>query len=206
MPIDLSKEVRRRGAMAQADAVSLVAGEPIRGSWWAHPRGEEIFQALSALADDPDVVPCKGFDGKQRWIHRTLWPALVRASRERALFAAPSAEARRLLQRAEREGKAAASGKARLELERSLLVVAVQEHTESGKHVMRLTPFERWFPADVRRAADRMTAEAALKRLVQAGLPARGGPTDAGAALDRPAREGARRRRDRALPAGRRNR
>src|SRR5262245_35433182 len=157
--------------MAQADAVGLVAGEPIRGSWWAHPRGQEIFRALSALGDDPDVVPCKGFDGKQRWIHRALWPALVRASRERALFAAPSAEARRLLQRVEREGKVAAGGKARLELERGLLVVAIQEHTGSGKHVMELTPFERWFPADARRAADGMSAEEALGRLGKAGVP-----------------------------------
>jgi len=167
--IDLSKEVRRRGALAQTDAVSLAAGEPIRGSWWSHPRGQEIFRALSALAEDPDVVPCKGFDGKQRWIHRALWPALVRASRERALFAAPSAEARRLMQRVEREGKVAASGKARLELERALLVVAVQEHTESGKHVMELTPFERWFPAEVRRAADGISAEEALEQLEAAG-------------------------------------
>jgi len=168
--IDLSWEVRRRGALAQSDAVSLAAGEPIRGSWWAHPRGQEIFRALSALADDPDVVPCKGFDGKQRWIHRALWPALVRASRERALFAAPSAEARRLVRRVEREGKVAASGKARLELERALLVVAVQEHTGSGKHVMELTPFERWFPAEIRRAADGLSAEEALEQLEKAGV------------------------------------
>ena len=169
--IDLSKEVRRRGALAQAEAVSLVAGEPIRGSWWAHRRGQEIFRALSALADDPDVVPCKGFDGKQRWIHRGLWPALVRASRERSLFAAPSAAARVLLRRVEREGAAASSGKARLELERALLVVAVQEHTGSGKHVMQLTPFERWFPAAVRRAAEKLALEAALEQLAKAGLP-----------------------------------
>jgi hypothetical protein len=169
--IDLSREVRRKGALAQADAVSLVAGAPIRGSWWAHPRGQEIFRALSALADDPDVVPCKGFDGKQRWIHRKLWPALVRAARERSLYPAPSVAARTLLKKVERDGKATASGKARLELERALLVVAVQEHTESGKHVMQLTPFERWFPADARRAADALTAEAALARLEKAGLP-----------------------------------
>jgi len=169
--LDLSKEVRKKGALAQADAVSLVAGERIRGSWWAHPRGQEIFQALSALADDEDVVPCKGFDGKQRWIHRKLWPALVRASRERSLFSAPSVAARALLRRVEREGKTPATGKARLELERALLVVATQEHTGSGKHVMRLTPFEQWFPAAERRAAGTLAAEAALEQLAKAGLP-----------------------------------
>jgi hypothetical protein len=36
---------------------------------------------------------------------------------------------------------------------------------------MQLTPFERWFPADARRAAEKLAAEAALERLARAGLP-----------------------------------
>jgi hypothetical protein len=171
--VNLLPEVRQRGVLAQTDAVSLVAGERIRGSWWAHPRGKAIFWALSALADDPDVVPSKGFDGKQRWIHRALWSALVRVSRDRALFAAPSQEARRLLRRVEREGKVSATGKARLELDRALLVVATEKHTASGKHVMELTPFERWFPEKIRREADKLSAEEAQSRLEAAGVPVR---------------------------------
>jgi hypothetical protein len=55
-----------------------VAGEPIRGSWWAHPRGPAIFAALSALDDRDDVVCCKLVDAKVTFVHRRLWPALVR--------------------------------------------------------------------------------------------------------------------------------
>lgn len=55
-----------------------VAGAPIRGSWWAHPAGEAIFRALSALGDSPDVRCFKLVDGKVTFVHRRLWPALVR--------------------------------------------------------------------------------------------------------------------------------
>jgi hypothetical protein len=55
-----------------------VAGEPIRGSWWGHPKGQEIFRALSALGDSPDVLCFRLVEGKITFVHRRLWPALVR--------------------------------------------------------------------------------------------------------------------------------
>jgi hypothetical protein len=63
---------------------AAVAGEPIRGSWWAHPKSHAIFRALAAVGDDPDVVFTKLVDGKLTMVHRRLWPALaalVRAGR-----------------------------------------------------------------------------------------------------------------------------
>jgi hypothetical protein len=39
------------------NVAELVAGEPIRGSWWAHPRSHEIFAVLNELADSPEVGP-----------------------------------------------------------------------------------------------------------------------------------------------------
>jgi hypothetical protein len=54
-----------------------VAGQPIVGSWWAHPRGKAIFAALSEL-DDSDEVRCfKLIDGKVTFVHRRVWPALA---------------------------------------------------------------------------------------------------------------------------------
>jgi hypothetical protein len=32
---------------------SIVVGEPVRGSWWSHPRSRDIFEALQALASSP---------------------------------------------------------------------------------------------------------------------------------------------------------
>lgn len=33
------------------NVAELVAGEPIRGSWWAHPQGHEIFAVLNGPGD-----------------------------------------------------------------------------------------------------------------------------------------------------------
>ena len=58
-----------------------VAGAPVRGSWWGHARGQEIFVALGVVGDSKDVVTCRLVGGKLTFIHRRLWPALVRLAR-----------------------------------------------------------------------------------------------------------------------------
>ena len=55
-----------------------VAGQPIVGSWWAHPKGKAIFAALSELDDSEDVRCFKLVDGKVTFVHRRVWPALAR--------------------------------------------------------------------------------------------------------------------------------
>ena len=55
-----------------------IAGEPIRGSWWGHKCGGEIFAALEAIADSDDVRCFRLVGGKLTFVHRRLWPALVR--------------------------------------------------------------------------------------------------------------------------------
>jgi len=54
------------------------AGEPIRGSWWGHPAGHAIFDALNSLTESPDVVRTRLVNGKVTLVHRRLWPALAR--------------------------------------------------------------------------------------------------------------------------------
>jgi hypothetical protein len=58
----------------------LVAGEPIRGSWWAHPKSHQIFEVLQAVSQSRDVLTCRLINGKLTLLHRRLWPALVRAA------------------------------------------------------------------------------------------------------------------------------
>ncbi|HEX2791939.1 MAG TPA: hypothetical protein VHN17_16030 [Steroidobacteraceae bacterium] len=60
--------------------VVAIAGEPIRGSWWAHAQAREIFAVTRAIRDSPDVLVCRLIDGKITYVHRRLWPALVRLS------------------------------------------------------------------------------------------------------------------------------
>jgi hypothetical protein len=78
--------VRRHGvvlASARGPVPSLaeaVAGAPIRGGWWGHPRGQDIFRILQAMGDSRDVLVCRLVAGKVTLVHRRLWPALARAS------------------------------------------------------------------------------------------------------------------------------
>jgi hypothetical protein len=55
-----------------------VAGEPIRGSWWGHPKGRAIFAALRAIGDSPEVKCFRLLGRRITFVHRRLWPALVR--------------------------------------------------------------------------------------------------------------------------------
>ena len=57
-----------------------VAGEPIRGSWWGHPKSHDIFRVLQSLEDSPDILACRLIGGKVTLVHRRLWPALIRAA------------------------------------------------------------------------------------------------------------------------------
>ena len=55
----------------------VVAGAPIPGSWWAHPKGKDIFRLSRVIRRSPDVLVCRLVDGKITYVHRRMWPALV---------------------------------------------------------------------------------------------------------------------------------
>lgn len=55
-----------------------IAGEPIKGSWWGHPKGQQIFVILEAITNSKDVLVCRLIKGKITLVHRRLWPAVVR--------------------------------------------------------------------------------------------------------------------------------
>ena len=124
-----------------------IAGGRIRGSWWGHPKGHEIWAATRAVRDSKDVLVCRLVEGKITYVHKRLWPALVRL-------------AHRL-------------GKTRL--------VSVREiHLPTGKHKVELTPFPQWVPAELVRAAHRLTEAEAVLQLGASGV--------APAAVKRPTR------------------
>jgi len=64
------------------NVAEAVAGQPIVGSWWAHPKGKAIFAALCEIDDSRDVLSFKLVDGKVTLAHRKTWPALVRLARD----------------------------------------------------------------------------------------------------------------------------
>ena len=78
--------VKRHGVVLQAargavpSLAEAIAGGPIRGSWWSHPSGHDIFRVAEAVSDSDDVLVCKLIDGKVTYVHRRLWPALVKVA------------------------------------------------------------------------------------------------------------------------------
>jgi hypothetical protein len=75
--------VKRHGIVLESargpvpSLAAKVAGEPIRGGWWAHSKGNEIFLLSRAIRESPEVLVCRIAGGKVTYVHRHLWPALV---------------------------------------------------------------------------------------------------------------------------------
>jgi hypothetical protein len=79
--------VRAKGIVLESgrgpvpNLAEAIAGESIRGSWWAHAQGKTIFRCSRAVRDSPEVLVCRVVGGKITYIHRRLWPALVRLAK-----------------------------------------------------------------------------------------------------------------------------
>jgi hypothetical protein len=84
--VDIMGVLMERGFLLESargpipSVAELIAGEPIAGSWWAHPDSHAIFAAINDVADSPDVVRLRLINGKITLVHRRVWPALVRVS------------------------------------------------------------------------------------------------------------------------------
>jgi len=76
--------VKQHGVVLQAargpvpSFAEFITGAPIKGSWWAHPQGHAIFALAEHVSENPDVLVCKLVDNKVTYVHRRLWPALVK--------------------------------------------------------------------------------------------------------------------------------
>ena len=130
--------VKREGIVLQAargrvpNLAEFVAGAPIRGSWWGHAKGKAIFAAANLVVDSGDVLVCRLVGGKVTFVHRRLWPALVRLA-----------------------ARLPAGG----------LDQISEEHTASGHHERRVTPFPEWVPASVAQEAARLPEAEAEEQL-----------------------------------------
>lgn len=157
-------ELRTCGLLLGSDAelpsvVKLVAGEPVRGSWWKHPAAHDIHEVSEALGEHEDVIIAKLISGKDTYIRRHLWPeiAAVGSAREAWQLERLSPMAERLLTLVSKDGELRSDqvpwaggprkdspGEAARLLQRRLLVYAEEVHTESGAHAKRLETWENW--------------------------------------------------------------
>ena len=175
----LLARLREHGLLLQQDkrlpdVASAVAGEPIRGSWWAHPRAHAIFACLSELEQRPDILLTKLVASKVTFIDRRLWPAVLAVGTARAPWqlAGLSAGGRELYDAVEQQGTLLAAGRDAKQLEQRLLVHAQQVHTDAGHHELRLERWDLW--ADRAGAAATLTAPAGQLQL-EAAVQAIGG-------------------------------
>ena len=155
--------LRRLGLLLETDArlpsvASLIAGEPVTGSWWSHPSGQRIFATLGQLEDHRDVMFTKLISGKVTLVQRKLWPEILAIGTARAPWQMKglSKSARRLLEMIDERGSVrtdqlswpksstAKPGEAARELEKKLLIHAGQFHTETGAHAKLLEKWEAW--------------------------------------------------------------
>ena len=178
------RALRQYGLLLRTDSAlpsvaSLVAGEPVQGSWWAHPDNHDMYHVSVDLADHPDALVMKLISGKDTYVHRSLWPAIVAlgTAREPWQLQGLSPVARRLLDAVTSSGelrtddipwtggaKRDRPGEVARLLQRRLLVYGDQVHTERGAHAKRLETWERWAKR-AGLARSRMTPERGRKEL-----------------------------------------
>lgn len=78
------RKLEREGVLLESargpipNVAELVAGEPIRGSWWGHRDGHAIFAVINEVVASPDVARLRVVNGKITLVHARVWPALVR--------------------------------------------------------------------------------------------------------------------------------
>jgi hypothetical protein len=138
--------------------VSLVAGKPIRGSWWGHPSGAAIYRETNKLADRSDVVVLKLLNGKVTFVLDKFWPHAYAVGRcgEPWQIRGMKPQSQGLLNLVRRTGLIRTDdprslvlagprvSAAALDLERRLLVIGTQVHTENGRHAKALESWSHW--------------------------------------------------------------
>lgn len=143
--------LRRNGLLLKSDpafpsVATLVTGEPIRGSWWAHPAAQVIFQTLESLEEHREVLLLKLVAGKDTFVHRKLWPEIlaIGSAGDAWQIAGLSEAARALRKKLAKAGQLEVTGAAAKELELRLLARGEPFHTPTGFHAKRLESWRHW--------------------------------------------------------------
>ena len=160
---DVFDELKKWGLLLESDpklpsVTTLIAREPMKGSWWSHPMAQIIFQVNERLEDHPDLVITKLLARKVTFVHRKLWPELlaIAASKEPWQMRNLTDSAQKVLKLVKKAGTMRSDelsigtvGRKELSesvriLERRLLVHSRQVHTESGAHAKVLESWQSW--------------------------------------------------------------
>jgi hypothetical protein len=164
----IEKEFGRIGLLLQHDrdlpsVTTLVVGKPIKGSWWGHRRGKEIYALLEEFHEGAGALSAKLVNGKITYVHRRLWSAFLELTmhgqRTRVRLLSVAAKSLHKVVTDEtivRVDELAATGFASAkelagaarELEESVLVHGDSIHTASGAHTKVLQSWPGWVSAN----------------------------------------------------------
>jgi hypothetical protein len=133
------------------NAIEILTGQFPRGSWWSHPRANDIYAILQSLERHPDVVLVKLLAGKVTFVHRALWPQLLAIATAREPWQTqglPAVAAQWLAAFDEAEAAGApmppVSRTVSKEMESRLLTFAESVHSSTGKHETKLESWRSW--------------------------------------------------------------
>lgn len=185
MPIQTPEEaleiLRKERVLSLTDTRGLksLVGEvlgKVQGSWWGHPEGGRVYAIATELERSNEVLSAKLVDGKVAFVHRALWPSLLRVvtdpdwrrQRQRGL----TQPAKQLLAQVEKDGKLPLQGRApaRGDLEKRALLLSSSEHTPAGRHAVVLRSWEDWATGDLKEQAKALAFDAALTEVRAARL------------------------------------
>lgn len=124
----------------------IVAGGPVRGSWWSHPRARLMYKLALELHDHPDVLLIRLVSRKLTYVHRNLWPAILSVGTARDAWQLKdlSKPGKQVLDRLDRDVSLRATGDSVRELEHRLLARSESVHTEKGSHAKQLQSWTAW--------------------------------------------------------------
>jgi hypothetical protein len=130
--------VRKHGVVLESGrgpvpslAVGVARG-PIKRSCWSHPKNREIYARTRTVRDNDDVLVCRVVGGKVTFVHRRLWPALVRLANR---------------------------------IPHAYLAKLKEEHTPTGRHILRTVPYPNWASAEVSSFALKLSESEAIAQL-----------------------------------------
>ena len=138
------------------DVRGLITNRKSKGSWWADPAAQQIFQINEKLEDHRDVTIIKLVSRKVTFVHRQLWDHVfvVSAAQDHWQLSELSKDARLLLEEVDKSGSIRTdklatkdkrrSGDVTRELEQRLLVHSDQIHTETGAHAKVIETWDHW--------------------------------------------------------------
>ena len=157
---DVRAAIEQYGLLLMQDSklpslVSIVAGGPLKGSWWSHPQSKLMFDVLQVISSETLMV--KLIAGKRTFVHPRLWAAVcaIAEGNEPWQLDKLKPDTRELLDLVNERGSlrsdqvSLSTGSRKIgsvvdDLEKRLLVHACDEHTERGHHARVLRTWPHW--------------------------------------------------------------